>query len=496
MSNKVSYLFIAQDKFSRIADRVAKVTDKARRATDSMRDAAARASLTIKNLGNKYDELGKKIATSGERLRSAGTKLSLFATVPIALLGRSMVNAARDAEETRSKFDTVFKDIADSANASADVLAKNFGLAGTQARQLLGDTGDLLTGFGFSQESAFDLAKQVNELAVDLASFTNFSGGAEGASAALTKALLGERESVKSLGISILEEDVKRQTQIQSAKGMRFASERQAKAFATLTIAQNQSKNAIGDYARTSEGLANTQRRLDARTKDLSEKFGRIMLPIVLKMTNALIRLVDWFDKLSPKTQKTILMIGAVVAVLGPLLLFVGLVSAALPAVIAGFSALAVVGGLVLTPFVAIPAVFAAAFAAGSMLSANFDDIAKSAEEMGGIVGRVVNFVMSIIKGVSTLIGETVAALVSFDFSQFSNIADMFSVGGKVLGVFGGDEGGESNQAIKPLGGAQASRTDVNVNLNAPAGAVESVKSKTTGKVSGMNVGVNMAGAL
>ena len=35
-------------------------------------------------------------------------------------------------------------------------------------------------GFGFTQEEALKLSTEVNKLAVDLASFTNFSGGAEG----------------------------------------------------------------------------------------------------------------------------------------------------------------------------------------------------------------------------------------------------------------------------------------------------------------------------
>lgn len=39
----------------------------------------------------------------------------------------------------------------------------------------------------------------------------------------------------------------------------------------------------------------------------------------------------------------------------------------------------------------------------------------------------------------------------------------------------------------------EQSRTDVNVNLNDPSGAVDSVESTTTGTVSGLNVGVNMA---
>ena len=96
------------------------------------------------------------------------------------------------------------------AEDTAKTFRQSFGLSRKAAKQLLGDTGDLLVGFGFTEDAALDLSKKVNELAVDLASFTNFSGGAEGASLALTKALLGERESIKSLGIAITEADLKK----------------------------------------------------------------------------------------------------------------------------------------------------------------------------------------------------------------------------------------------------------------------------------------------
>jgi len=194
-------------------------------------------------------------------------------------LGRESLNAASDAEETASKFGVVFSSISSDAEKTADDLAKNFGLASSESKKLLSDTGDLLTGFGFSQKGALDLSKQVQELAVDLASFTNFSGGAAGASQALTKALLGERESVKSLGISILETDVKRQVALNTSKGIEFATNREAKAYATLQLAVKQSGNAIGDFARTSQQLANQQRILDANLKTTSENFGKGLIP-------------------------------------------------------------------------------------------------------------------------------------------------------------------------------------------------------------------------
>lgn len=329
MANKsftVQYIIKARDKYSVIADRIAKSNKK-------IRDSIKKAS-----------ESFKKFSVS---MRKGGAALTAFATAPILLMARSLKNAASDAQETRSKFTAVFKDVSKESENSAKNLAKNFGLSRIASKQLLSDTGDLLSGFGFTGKASLDLSAKVNELAVDLASFTNFSGGAKGASAALTKALLGERESLKSLGIAILEKDVKAKVALLRSQGQRFATERQAKAYATLMLATEQSKNAIGDFARTSGDLANQERITAARIEDLKVAIGTHLLPIALKITKAIRSVIKSFMDLSPATQKTILVVAGLIAALGPLLLLIGSISFALPALALLFSPLGLAIGLV-----------------------------------------------------------------------------------------------------------------------------------------------------
>lgn len=270
------------------------------------------------------EALANKFKAVGEGFSSVGRKMSLFVSLPILGMGAAMIKAASDAEETETKFAVVFASVSEAAEATAERLVKSFGMSRTGAKQLLGDTGDLLTGFGFTGVSALDLSQKVNELAVDLASFTNFEGGAEGASKALTKALLGERESVKSLGIAILENDVKERIALMKSKGMRFETERQAKAYATLAIAQEQSKNAIGDFTRTSEGFANRFRTFKNRINDFAVAFGKIMLPAANALLLKFLKLAERIDDLSPKTKKMIIVLLGIAAAIGPILIIMG----------------------------------------------------------------------------------------------------------------------------------------------------------------------------
>lgn len=283
-----------------------------------MSDINIKISVSSANATANLDKLNKSLATSAKATESLSLSISQTTSAfkvfagnlaavgvskiaseltqlgsSILQLGVESVKAASDAEETLNKFNVVFQDVSTSANKAASEIAAGYGLAESKSKELLSATGDLLTGFGFSGESALELSTEVQKLAADLASFTNFSGGAEGASAALTKALLGERESVKSLGISILEEDVKKQVAINTAKGLTFATERQAKAQATLDLALAQSKNAIGDFERSSGSLANQQRILTAKIQDYKEALGKELLPTQVAVTKTVISYLE-----------------------------------------------------------------------------------------------------------------------------------------------------------------------------------------------------------
>jgi hypothetical protein len=286
-----------------------------KRKFDAYERLVARQTKSLRKLGEESTKLGKSLSTTF--------------SLPAIALGGFAVKLASDANEIESKFSVIFRSISEESEKTAQSLAKNFGLSIVQSKELLGNTADLLTGFGFTQKSALDLANQVNELAVDLASFNNFSGGAEGASAALTKALLGERESVKSLGIQISEDLVKRQVAINNTKGLTFETLRQAKAFATLQIAQRQSLNAVGDYSRTQKQFANRTRELRVRLQDLGVAFGKILLPFATKLLNVTIKLTEFFTNLSPTTKKLILFVTGLTIAFGGLLLTFGLLSGA-----------------------------------------------------------------------------------------------------------------------------------------------------------------------
>jgi hypothetical protein len=259
--------------------------------TSALNTGIKSSEKTVKKFIGIVKKLGATIAAS-------------FVAQKVIQLGRTLIRTASAAEETRAKFQTTFQGISKQAESVAKNLSNSFGLSQKAAETLLSNTGDLLSGFNFTRKASLDLSNEVNKLAVDLASFTNIEGGAERASNALTKALLGERESVKLLGISILEEDVKAKIKSLEATGeLTNETLRQKKAVATLRLAQEQSKNAIGDFARTSESFANQQRILRGRLEDLSVTLGNKLLPAATSIVSTISDLIKEEDDLFTTTD-------------------------------------------------------------------------------------------------------------------------------------------------------------------------------------------------
>ena len=223
-----------------------------------------------------------------------------FAAKKLLDFGKSAIQLGSDFIETRNKFKTVFSGIQGDAEETAKTLAKSFGLASGTAEELLASTGDLLTGFGFTQKEALKLSKQVNDLAGDLSSFQNTEGGVKVASQRLTKAILGETESAKSLGIVIRQNTKEFKASVRTLMEEKNITEAQAKAHLILAQALEQSKNAIGDYAKTADEFANQQKKLNEQWKEWRAEIGKVLV----KMATGIELLPKMNDGLEEQNEK------------------------------------------------------------------------------------------------------------------------------------------------------------------------------------------------
>ncbi len=238
----------------------------------------------------------KSLGSTEKKAKKTGATLSkIFAAVSVAAVGskllgffKSSVDAASALQEETQKFGVVFSEVFRDASLAARDLAENYGLSERVAKEFLSTNANIATSMGLSQDVALDFSNSIAELGVDLASFTNFAGGTEGAINALSKAILtGEREALKGLGISVLEQDLK-DFAFQSGKVFE-AMNKQEKATLSLQLVTKLAGNAVGDFSRSADGWANVQRRVEAAVEDTSAKIGQELLPGLSKLGIALL---------------------------------------------------------------------------------------------------------------------------------------------------------------------------------------------------------------
>ena len=193
-------------------------------------------------------------------------------------------------------------------------------------------------------------------------------------------------------------------------------------------------KNAQGDFARTSDGSANQMRIFTESVKELSVAFGEILLPYFTKAITYVNGVVKAFTNLSPTTKKIIVVVAALVAVVGPLLIALGFLSTTIiPALITGF-------GVLLGP---IGLISAAVVALGIVVYKNFDAIIVKIAEFYNSFVDVYNQ-SALLRGVIAGIGlafKNVWTVAKLAFSNIwayikgigSNIASLFTNVGKVI---------------------------------------------------------------
>jgi ABC-type transporter Mla subunit MlaD len=265
------------------------------------------ASGLNKALNQSQSALGKFGSAFGGVMSVASGFVVGSALLELPGLFNSAVQASSNLAESQSKVNVVFgeasKEITDWANNSA----KAFGQSKQQALEAAGTYGNLFQAFGIGRKEAADMSTNLVELAADLASFNNTS--VDDALLALRSGLSGEAEPLKRFGVAINDVRLKDEAlRLGLIKTKNEALTPGAKAQASYALIMKDTTLAQGDFARTSDGLANKQRIQAAQWENLKTQLGDKLLPIQLAVTSAIM------DKLFPALES---MGGAISTVVG-----------------------------------------------------------------------------------------------------------------------------------------------------------------------------------
>lgn len=245
-----------------------------------------------------FDKIGKKVDDSKSKFSKFGALAgAALGGAAIALTGFAIgaVKKASDLNETINKSNVIFGKNADAIDTWAQGAAKSMGLSRQAALEAASGFGNMFAQLGFTSTKAADMSKSVVQLSADLGSFNNLPTAE--VTDMISAAFRGEYDSLQRLIPNISAARV--QTEALKETGKKNADQltAQEKATATLAIIQRDGKDAAGDFARTSDGLANKTKIARARFEDLQATIGTKLLPVVSTLLDKGLALTDWMEK-------------------------------------------------------------------------------------------------------------------------------------------------------------------------------------------------------
>lgn len=355
-------------------------------------------------VGNAMKMAGGKIKSAG---RSITTTVSVWGMAAI-YSGSKLIDMANKQAEAENKLTEIYK-----ARMGVGKKAVESTLALAAAEQQLGVVGDEVQLAGAQQLATYaqlpntvnTLLPALNDLLVQQKGLNGTQEDATALANLFGKAMMGQTGALKRAGISFTEA----QEQV-----LKYGTEEEKAAMIAEVVKQN-----VGDM---NEKFAETDAGKIQQAKnalgDMGEEIGAILLPAVAD-------LVSWFqDNLMPKLQAFIdfmsqhpkiatfaLALAGIIAVAGPLLMFIGSLIGMIGSLVTITTALDIAIAPIAAVVLAVIAAIAAAIAIGVLLYKNWDKIkAKALEIKNKISETWKNIKKSIFNAVKPIVQKTVAS--------------------------------------------------------------------------------------
>ncbi|HLB03869.1 MAG TPA: hypothetical protein VJK66_02520 [Gaiellaceae bacterium] len=307
--------------------------------------AAKAVESSLGSLKGATGEVGAETERTSSGVRQHWGAISLAAGGALAAIvagGKRAGDAASDLGEQVNKASVVFRGSEKDILAWGKTTASSLGISNRAALEATGTFGNMLVPMGIARKEAAGMSKVMVGLAADMASFNNASP--EETLDALRAGIAGETEPLRRFGVflnqdrielealssGLVEADVNmlkvRQTQSTLQKAIERAGEvyrtsgkdsqeykdallaidaaevqvskaldgkvpkltAAQKAQATYAIITKDTADAQGDFARTSDSVANQERIRAAVTEDSTAKLGKGLLPVMQTFNSVL----------------------------------------------------------------------------------------------------------------------------------------------------------------------------------------------------------------
>lgn len=233
-------------------------------------------------------------AVGGAFKQLGGIIAAAFAVKGIVDFGREAINLASDLQEVQNVVDVTFGSMAADINSWSKSTLQSFGLSELSAKKYSSTLGAMMKSSGLAGVQMEQMSKKLTELSADMASFYNLSN--DEAFEKIRSGLAGEVDPLQQLGINLsvanLEAYALSQGITKSWESMNQAEQTLLRYNYLLSV----SKDAQGDFARTSGSWANQTRLLTEQWRIFQGTMGAGFI-------NILAPVVKWLNFLIGKLQ-------------------------------------------------------------------------------------------------------------------------------------------------------------------------------------------------
>ena len=326
----------------------------------------------------KLTQLGESFKSVGDKMKNIGQNMTTAITLPIAGAFTASAKLASDYEENMNKIDVAFGSSSEEVKKWADNARDQFGLSKVAASDAVSAFGALGKGIGLSEGDAAKMSTTLAGLSADLASY--FNTGTDESAKALEGIFTGESEALKKFGVVMTDTNLEK---FASDQGLVWKEMDQSQKVALrYQYVLAKTKDAQGDYARTSDGTANSLKTFKAAAEDLGTAIGTQLLPMITPIIQKITEWIQKFSDLDPKTQKIITVIGIIAGALGPVLMIIGTIATGIGSIITLITTVGpMIAGLAGPIGIAI-AIIGGLIAVGVILYKNWDKIKAKASEL------------------------------------------------------------------------------------------------------------------
>ncbi len=260
-----------------------------------------------------FEQAQKAAESFSDQMKSlAKTAGAAFVTREVVNFAKSAVSAASDLGESINAVNVTF------GEASAGILA-----LGENAATAVGLSQREFNAFavqfsGFTQQiagSGGDIAAVTDDLTTRIADFASVMNmDVPEAAQVFQSALAGETEPIRRFGIDMSAATVEAHALATGMIASKSEMTEAIKVQARYSLLMQSTNKVAGDFANTSDSLANQQRILAAKMDDAKATIGQAMIPALEGLMNVVIPLVEAFSAL-PEGLQQVIAVGALAAV-------------------------------------------------------------------------------------------------------------------------------------------------------------------------------------